>query len=300
MDNKIKFITSLFLIPLLVGCSTTTTRSIESIDTKATSKSRVCIDNFKATKSRGALFIQGTLINKSGNQLSNIEVDANGYDKNGILVSTDRVDLSPNTINNGEKINFESTFVKNVDSIDKYYFVGRYEMTKVESKVNMKFLENLGVVLLEAGAIVALSAAAYYGSSYYQSAPSFNSQPYIPINNIQTYVPSPTLNTFHPVNYFSSNSTANSTLYGQNLVNNSTRHVNEFVGTGNNLGNGWIPDGHGGFIGSGGNSGRGWEYNGHEYMGKKIYMGMVFTVIDHHGVDKHGNKAQVNYQSQAV
>lgn len=40
--------------------------------------------------------------------------------------------------------------------------------------------------------------------------------------------------------------------------------------------------------------------DGHEYQGKKIYMGVTFTVIDHHGKDKYGNKAKINMNSGAV
>lgn len=35
------------------------------------------------------------------------------------------------------------------------------------------------------------------------------------------------------------------------------------------------------------------EHDGDEYMGEKLLKGLVFTLIDERGVDRHGNKAHV-------
>ena len=175
MKKSIRSIISIITILSLAGCTTATIRTTDIIDSRNIGKQKVFIDNFRAVKSERALFVQGRIINKSGFELTNIQLEARGYDKNYQLISTDKIELVPNRLKNREKISFSMTFTKNVGKIDSYYFVGKYDSVKTELKVDW---DTLGVVLLAAGTIVAIAAAAYYeqGQSMY-NAPSTN---YIP------------------------------------------------------------------------------------------------------------------------
>jgi len=176
MKINIKRIISIFIIFSLVGCTTTSTLTTGIVDSRNIEKHKVIIDNFNAIKSRGALFAQGRIVNKSGSELEDIELEARGYNKNGELISTDRIKLVPNRLKNNEKVSFNATFTGDIDQIDSYYFVGKFDSIKTAIKLDW---QTLGVILLSAGAVAAIATAAYYGqgSSRYSYLPNYQQRP---------------------------------------------------------------------------------------------------------------------------
>lgn len=163
MKKCIKRIISILLIITVSGCATTSTLRRGIIESGIENQ-RVYVTNFKAERSRGALFVSGTLVNQAGYVITNVEVEAKGYDKNNNLVSTDRIKIAPSQIKNNDKVNFVMTFVKNVDQIESYYFFGKYDFTSKGIKVDWGALKTLGTVVLVAGTVFAVGAAAYYSA----------------------------------------------------------------------------------------------------------------------------------------
>ncbi len=159
MRNYINKAISLILALIISGCTTTSYHQSGFIN--ATNVQDVYVKNFEATKSHSALFVNGTLVNKHGSAISNVEIEARAYDKDNQLVSTDSVTLAPTKIKSNEEVNFSMTFTKNADQIVTYYLLGKYDTIGTNVNVNWN---TVGKVILVAAAVTAVVAVTYYAA----------------------------------------------------------------------------------------------------------------------------------------
>ena len=155
--NSFSRVIALFLVLTMSACHTSTQETGGDVASGQTDD--VYVTNFSGVKSNDALFVHGTLVNKHGSTISNVILEARGYDKDNKLVSTDEVTLSPEDIPNKESVNFSMTFTTNSNLIETYYILGKYGSTLTNRSVDWK---TVGKVVLVVAVVSAVAVAAYY------------------------------------------------------------------------------------------------------------------------------------------